>query len=206
MAKHTIRATDLLNINNNAERNTVEFITTLATDFESLVKRMLASAKRGHVSPTDASHARNLIRTLFALVEGTVFVMKIEALFTAEEQGAELSFHETALVFEKRPDINDRGDIFVHSANITLERNIRFAFKICSRVFKCTNTLDTNSDWWHALQRSRRVRDRLMHPRFPDDLDMRPKEIIDAITAQRGFMKATLDLLRLRPESVFKKA
>jgi hypothetical protein len=202
MAKHTIRVTELLDIHNNAERNTVEFITTLASDFESLVKRMLASAKRGHVSPTDASHARNLVRTLFALVEGAVFVMKIEALFTAEEQGAELLFQEAALVFERRQDLNDRGEIVERPANITLERNIRFAFRICSQVFKCSNTLDTNSDWWHALQRSRRVRDRLMHPRLPGDLDIGPKEIIDAITAQRGFMKATLDLLRSRPESV----
>lgn len=201
MAKRSIRIKEPSDTHDKTDRSTVELITTLASDFERLVKHMLASAKRGHISPTDASHARNLVRTLFALVEGTVFVMKIEALFTAEEQGRELSFAESALVFERRHDLNDRGEIIDRSANISLERNIRFAFRICSQVFKCSNTIDTKSDWWHALQRSRRVRDRLMHPRFPGDLDMGPKEIIDAVAAQRGFMKATLDLMRLRPEN-----
>jgi hypothetical protein len=202
MANRSTRITEGSDKHNKLNRNTIELITTLVSDFEYLVKRMLASAKRGHVSITDASHARNLIRTLFALVEGTIFIMKIEALFTAEEQGSELSFQESMLVLERRQDLNDRGEVIDRPANIPVERNIRFAFRICAQVFKCSNTLDTNSDWWHALQRSRRVRDRLMHPRFPDDLDVGPKEIIDAVAAQRGFMKATLDLLRLQPKEI----
>jgi hypothetical protein len=126
--------------------DTVELIITLNSDFELLVKRMVASVKRGHISATDASHARNLVRALFALVEGTIFIIKIEASFTAEEQGARLSFPEEALIFELRHDLNDRGEVIDRRANISLERNIRFAFRICSKVFKCSNTLDTNSD------------------------------------------------------------
>jgi len=206
MDKHSIRNTADSDKHDKTDRSTVELIRTLNSDFERLVKRMLASAKRGHVSATDESHARNLVRTLFALIEGTIFIIKIEALFTAEEQGSKLPFQEAALVFERRHDLNNRGEIMDRPAKISLERNIRFAFQVCSRVFKCPNPLDPTSKWWHALQRSRRVRDRLMHPRFPAHLDVGPKEIIDAVAAQRGFMKATLDLLQLRPKSVRKRA
>ncbi len=202
MAKGFVRVKDRSSTHDKTDRCTVELVITLASDFERLVKRMLTSAKRGHVSPSDASHARNLVRTLFALVEGTVFLMKIEALFTAEEQGSRTLLSRVCAGFRAASRFERRsGEVVERPANISLERNIRFAFRICSQVFKCSNTLDTNSDWWHALKRSRRVRDRLMHPRLPGNLDMGPKEIIDAIAAQRGFMKATLDLLRLRPES-----
>ncbi len=69
MTKRSIRIKEPSDTHDKMERGTIELISTLNSDFERLVKHMLASAKRGHISPTDASHARNLVRTLFALVE-----------------------------------------------------------------------------------------------------------------------------------------
>jgi hypothetical protein len=36
------------------------------------------------------------------------------------------------------------------------------------------------------LRESVRVRDRLMHPRMPEDLDVSPKELIKALRAKNG--------------------
>jgi len=180
------------------ERGTKELIMILNSDFERLVNRMVQSAKRGYISKADESHARNLVRTLFALVEGTVYALKIEALFAADEQGRELSMLESMFVLEIDYDLNDKGEIVDRTQKIKLENNIIFAFRLCSQVFRCSNTLDKKSDWWQALKRSIHVRNRLMHPRFPSDLDMGGKEIIDAVAAQRGFFKAAMDLVRMK--------
>jgi len=181
---------------NTDDRSTAELVEVLSNDFHRLEKRMVTSAKRGYMSSADESNARSLIRALFALVEGVVYAMKIDALFVAEERGQPLSFAESALVFELRHELSDHGEVIERPANVTLERNVRFAFRLYAQVFGIASSLDTNSDWWHALRRSMRVRNRLMHPRQPADLDIGPKHVVDAVVAKRGFIQAVGETLR----------
>jgi hypothetical protein len=157
---------------------------------------MRSSAKRGYISTADESYARSLVRALFALVEGIMYAMKVDALMVAEKRWKPLTFAEAALVFEVRKDLNDRGEIVQRPANIPLERNLRFAFRLYAQVFEVGPTLDTNSDWWHALRRSMHVRDCLMHPRNLTDLEIGPKQIRDAVEAKRGFTQAAVDILQ----------
>lgn len=176
-------------------RSTAELILVLGKDFERLQQRMVTSAKRGHLTEADASHARNLVRALFAYIEGALFVMKTDALFVAEDNGVDLSFPEHALAFEQRFELNDRGEMAQRSAHIPLERNIRFALNLYAKAVRAASPVDTNSDWWRALRRSIGLRDRLTHPRHPADLDIGPAEIIDAVAAKIGFMESLSVLL-----------
>jgi hypothetical protein len=57
-----------------------EIITVLGEDFEYFAGKMVASARRGTLTQKDATHARSLIRALFALVEGQTHVLKVMAL------------------------------------------------------------------------------------------------------------------------------
>jgi hypothetical protein len=68
--------------------STAELVVVLAEDFERLERRMMASAKRGHVNAADEAQARSLIRALFALVEGLVYAIKIDALFVPRSVGS----------------------------------------------------------------------------------------------------------------------
>lgn len=49
--------------------------------------------------------------------------------------------------------------------------------------------MDFSSEWWSSLKKSIKVRDRLMHPRMPNDLDVSDDEVQDTIKAMEGFTK-----------------
>jgi hypothetical protein len=72
-------------------------------------------------------------------------------------------------------------------ALINLSRNIRFAFRLYEKVFDHKPKFDVEARWWGCLQRSIKVRDRLTHPRDPEDLDVLAKELIEALEARQGF-------------------
>lgn len=177
------------------ERPIDELMVVLGRDFDRLAKRMLASAKRGYVSSADAAHARNLVRCLFALVEGVTFAIKLWALGRHVDEGKRGPPGAGELVFEERYDIADKGEIVTRPVRITLERNVKFAFRFFVETYGIPNPLKTDSDWWRAFKRCGRVRNRLMHPRRPEDLDITPKEIIDAVTAEAGFRETVAGLL-----------
>ena len=164
-----------------------ELVLVLGRDFDRLHKRMITSAKRGYVSDADAAHARNLIRCLFALVEGVTFALKLDALGEHLDHDQLGPSGAGELVFEERYDLNNRGQIIKRPLRITVEQSVKFAFRFYSETYGVSNPLDTNSDWWHALKRAQVVRDRLMHPRQPEDLDITPAEIMDAVAAESGF-------------------
>ncbi len=100
------------------------------------------------------------------------------------------------MVLEQRYDLDDKGRLVIRSARISLDRNLRFAFRFYAETYALQYQLDTSTQWWDALMRCNRIRDRLMHPRSPEDLNMTPKEIVDAVAAERGFTRAVTQLVR----------
>ena len=150
------------------------------------------------MTDADATHARSLIRALFALIEATTYAMKIDAVLSAEERGVPRSYAEESLAVEVRFELSDRGEVIQRPARITLDRNIRFAFRLYADVFGVQCPLDTNAPWWHALKRSTKVRDRLMHPKSPEDIDVFPKDVIDAMEAEKGFKDTIMKLFESR--------
>lgn len=171
------------------DRTSGELFLVLSKDFDRLHARMLTSAKRGYVSATDAAHARNLNRCLFALAEGTAFGLKVDAMGELLDRGTFGPPGAKELVFEERYDLNKRGEIITRPLRVPVEQNVKFAFRFYCETYDISNPLDTNSDWWHALKRAQVVRDRLMHPRQPEDLDITPKEVMDAVVAKHGFIE-----------------
>ncbi len=164
-----------------------ELITVLGEDFEYLAERMYTWAKRGTITNRDLTHARNLVRCLFALVEGVTFSIKLEALEKYFKEGRHDIRGIVELVFEERYDVDDKGGITIRPIRITTDKNVKLAFRLYSEIYGISNLLNTGSKWWAALRRSNNVRDRLMHPRDPQDLDISPQEILDAIEAENGF-------------------
>lgn len=70
---------------------------------------------------------------------------------------------------------------------ITNSANIRFAFTLLERAHGYPSQFDASSEWWFCFRESTKVRDRLMHPRMPEDLDVSGDEIIKALKAKNGF-------------------
>lgn len=122
--------------------------------------------------------------------------MKLAALDDCLDNGVEVSHADADLVFEVRHDLNDKGKIVETPAHIKLTRNIKFTLALYARAHRIARKLDTASEWWECLVSSIKVRDRLMHPRNPKDLDVSPKEVISAIKAQRGYSSEIIALIK----------
>ncbi|MDH5446646.1 MAG: hypothetical protein OEY52_13925 [Gammaproteobacteria bacterium] len=175
------------------KRTTVELLLELDSDYQrccNKITKLLDEGERDENGNTFAEtdfDARQLIRSTFAYIEGAMFVLKVEASFNAEEKGVELTDQQQQFIFERSFSLNNKGDICENNAKISLTKNIKFAFSVFSEANEVDNILDTKSDWWSKLKSSIKVRDRLTHPRYHADLDVTPKEVIDAVTAKVGF-------------------
>jgi hypothetical protein len=178
------------------ERVLGEIITVLSRDLDRLFKRMLSSANCGTFTESDASYARALIRAFFALVEGTCNALKVQALGDMlDDEERDIDSGIVSVVFEERFDLDDHGEVVVRPFTYTMQKNIKFAFRLYSEASNHPNTLNTSASWWGALVEMSRVRDRLMHPKRPEDLDVAPHDVVRCAEAGHGFHEAVVALM-----------
>ena len=186
------------------ERTTTELLQTLDSDYRECYSQLLKRLDEGERTEDGTIPAgngfaeRQLIRAAFAYIEGATYVLKIEALFNAEEKGIDLTPQQSHFIFEADFDLNDEGEVTQRPAKISLARNIRFAISIYEQANGLAPHFDPNAEWWSLLRKSIRVRDRLMHPRWPTDLDVAPAETIAMAKAKAGFDEVLETLLATR--------
>jgi hypothetical protein len=186
-----------------AERTTRELIETLGDDYDRCYREILKSFDEGTVDVDgnlDADyefHARQLVRAVFSYIEGLSFSVKASAAWKCMRDGVEITPQERYIAAEVEYKINDKGDVVERPAQITLARNIRFAFALTEKAHKVPAQFDPSVEWWSCLREAIRVRDRLMHPRMPEDLDISPEELIKTIKAKNGFDRLLMRYIEL---------
>jgi hypothetical protein len=175
------------------ERTTAELIETLGDDVDKCYEGLEASFNNGKRNPDgtiDADyeyHARQMIRAIFAFIEAVTFSVKIKAADHCVGHGRRLTEGERHFVGEYEYALKDNGDVYDRPAHIRLTDNIRFAFALQEKSLGIRERFNANVEWWACLKSSIKVRDRLMHPKMPGDVDVSADEIIAAINAFNGF-------------------
>jgi hypothetical protein len=178
------------------ERTTQELIEKLGSDVDRCHGELLQSIDNGDrnedgtISADYEYHARQLIRAILAYIEGVTFSVKIWAVSKCLDSGIEVSDHERYAAVEVDTDLNNKGEVVERPAKLRLANNVRFAFRLLERAKGGTFKFDASADWWSDLQKTISVRDRLTHPRLPEDIDVSPEEIITALNAKVGFENA----------------
>ena len=71
------------------------------------------------------------------------------------------------------------------------------AFALTEKAYRIPAQFDPSVEWWSCLGTAIKIRDRLMHPRMPDDLDISPEELIKTIKAKNGFEKLLMRYIEL---------
>lgn len=176
-----------------SERDTGELIRVLGDDFQRCYGNVIADVEAGNRNEDgsiEADHefnARQLIRAAFAYLEGVTYSIKIAAVDDAIEKGVEITPEEVNFAFEISHSLSDKGRIVERSAHINLARNIRFAFSLYEKTNSIKEQFNPSEQWWNELQKAVAIRDRLTHPRQPEDLDLQPSEVLTVVAAVRGF-------------------
>lgn len=181
------------------ERTTAELIEKLGHDIDRCHSELIRSIDDGEtesdgsVSADYEYHARQLIRAILAYVEGITFSVKIRAVAQCLDSGIEVSDHERYLAGEIDADLADSGEVVERPAKLRLASNIRFAFRLVERATHGKFKFEaSSSSWWAALRQTIKVRDRLTHPRLPQDIDVSGEEIVAALEARVGFESTLL--------------
>ena len=106
-----------------------------------------------------------------------------------------LSTAERSLAADECYDLSTSGSVTTRRAKLHTLANIRFAFDILAKVEGNEFQLDVSQGGWQLLQRSMKIRDRLMHPKAASDLRVSDEEIRDSVRAFMWFEKQLVRLL-----------
>jgi len=156
-----------------------------------LIEALDANNARENLLAEYEYHARQLIRAFFAFVEGITFSAKIRAVADCTDRGIDVSPQERFYAAEVHYVLDDQGRVVEQRAHVRLGPNVRFVFALLERA-RGVSLLDPTAEWWSCFKKSIRVRDRLMHPKMPADVNVSPDEIIDVLKAKAGFQTALL--------------
>lgn len=154
---------------------------------------------------------RNLIRSIFAFFEGVSYWLKVVAAASADAGGfGTLTEDEAALCIEsdqKSLTLTDKGELSVRIDTPKLRTlpNVRFAFRIFAKAHNIPFALDAGSRGWQAITETNKVRDRLMHPRDPNKLNVDNDEIKTAAEAFNWFHEQANKMLHDGAEAIKKK-
>ncbi len=175
------------------EGNTSELILTLGDDVDRClyeVERVVEEAKK---NPTATGyddcqfHSRQLIRAIFAFIEAVTFSTKLKAVMYCGKYERGLTDVEVLFAMDREYEITDKGEVVGRPARIRLADNIRFAFVLQERALGTAEKFDANTEWWSNLKTAIKVRDRLMHPKWPKDVHITGEEAVAAVNAYHGF-------------------
>jgi hypothetical protein len=138
---------------------------------------------------------RVLVKSIFSFIEALSYSMKAVAL---DSDNPSLTYPERMLAAEEVYDLDSSGQIEKRRAKLRTISNIRFSFELLAKASEANFNLDVSQKEWHLLQQTLKVRDRLMHPKIPSDLNVSDGEIRDALRAFIWFEKQiTLILLAI---------
>lgn len=143
--------------------------------------------EHGNVDADYEFHARQLIRAVFAYIEATTFSIKAWSAARCMEEDIEITPEERYFATDTEYDLNDRGEVVESVAKISLAKNIRFAIVLNRRAHKMLEPFDASVEWWGCMKEAIRIRDRLTHPKMPEDLDVSGDDIAKVLKAKKGF-------------------
>jgi hypothetical protein len=147
---------------------------------------------------------RAYIRTTFAEIEAMVFRMKQVALKSCDMFGIKLSEAEINLIQEQSFDLRENGEIKTQAKFLRLQSNLRFAFKVFSRVLHFKYSLEVSSDGWTFFDEALRIRNRLTHPKSLSDFHISDQDEIIVIKASDWFKESMKGLLNSGSEGISK--
>ncbi|MBK9579435.1 MAG: hypothetical protein IPK50_16555 [Fibrobacterota bacterium] len=127
---------------------------------------------------SDSQSARRAYaRSLFALIEGTIWVFKSVLLGLNNEKAIEINIQELAILSEESFSLNEKGEPKTITKFLPLPSNLLFVAKCIDRYFGIKIDLNTGSNKWRAFKASQSIRNRVMHPKSKLEFMITDEEI-----------------------------
>lgn len=137
--------------------------------------------ERIEVADTQATR-RDLIRTMFAAIEGYVWEYRAFVKSIVNDIGTIPPILELALT-ETSYSVNDQGKLEEHNRPIPVTSMIRLVTKLAEEHCPELKT-DFSTTGWSNLKQTIKIRNRITHPKSASDLEVTPEDIA---ISQAGF-------------------
>ena len=163
--------------------------------FYALVDDVICATDIWHKRGDEFSH-RLYVRTVFALMEGVIQVMKSAALlFDERNEPPVLTPEELIALREEEVQVEDNGKAKSKKKKISLLPNFQFAFRTYAKVRGEAVNLDKRGEGWRSLNDAIKIRDRLMHPHTVKDLQVPLQDMEIVEKGMQFFRDTTAQLL-----------
>jgi len=116
-------------------------------------------------------HRRNFVRALFAMIEGSIYVIK-QTVLVAGFSEKKLSLAEIALLKEETFELDNKGNIRSQIKFLRVADNLRFTARSAARVFNCELDLGVGTQNWANFRELIKIRNRVTHPKNSDDYEI----------------------------------
>jgi hypothetical protein len=123
---------------------------------------------------------RAYIRSMFAMIEGSIWVLKQTVLHapTADGKPKRLSIAEYALLSDKSFELKNNGETKEQTKYLKLPENFKFTFNILSKSFGIKFDLGIGSTAWQNFLKAQEIRNRITHPKTAAEFEVSNAEIL----------------------------
>ena len=147
-----------------------ELLNALLSELAKELGTILKGKDRDKLSQPER---RIYVRSVFATIEAYIYVLKQIALrMHPDPKCPTISEAERAFAHEQEYRLTDSGDVITRRTKISLEANIRFAFKLLAKAGSLPSELDVSGSEWQSFRRAIKIRDRITHPKSVSDLNI----------------------------------
>jgi hypothetical protein len=156
-----------------------------------LIGDVTAAEKRMRADDSQ-THRRDLVRAVFAAIEGLHWQLKQDVL----RQGRpKLSPFEYAAMVEEAYTVDDRGNVSTFPRFLPLMTAIRLVVNAVRR-YRPAYTVDFNHVGWANLKAAVEIRNRLVHPKRLNDLNVTTEEIQKTMSGFGWLLALVIEILR----------
>lgn len=123
---------------------------------------------------------RAYVRSVFAMIEGTLWVLKQTVLNApaASDGKKPFTLAEYALLSETTFHLKNNGEPTETPKFLRLPDNIRFTFAVISKYFGRELEVGVRTSSWQDFLASHAVRNRITHPKNPGEFEVTDAEIL----------------------------
>ena len=163
------------------------FVPTERESFLSLLWDDVGACDLHSNAATSAAQRRQFFRSMFACIEGAVWLFKQESLQQHQDGAVVFTTAELGVLSEITPGIDGQGFVQELPANLRFVPNLLFTFQCHARAFEYEAVLRVGNHEWGDLKSSVKVRNRLMHPKQLSSMHVSDDELRVARGALKWF-------------------
>lgn len=158
-------------MNNESDKKDISFENSF---LQILIDDILVAAERLEKENLD-THKRELIRTIFAGIEGNIWYYQERIKKLASD--IEILDSTTLLALEqKQCHVANDGSYSTKNVYISTKTMFRFVYKIAKEINKDLD-IDFGNGGWEKLNKAYEIRNRITHPKTIDDLSISRQDV-----------------------------